>query len=92
MLKIFKIPDNSLEPFYKNGEKVLCRKVFITTSVKENDIVILSTISYGEIIKRVKFGNGIQYFLESTNFQRFDCKNLIAASIKDIKYKVLFKI
>lgn len=92
MFKIFKIKGDSLFPTYKNGERVFCRKVFITTALKENDAVVFSNTTYGEMIKLIRFGDGFSYYMHDTNPQSMDSKVFGAVSIKDIKYKVLFKI
>ena len=91
MLQIFKISGDSLYPFYKNGQRVVCRKVFKNTSINIDDTVVFEKESYGLMIKKVKKVIDNAYFVEGTNPYSIDSRNFGALSPKEIKYKVLFK-
>ena len=54
MLQLFKISGDSLYPYYKNGQRVVCRKVFKGTKIKVEDTVVFEKDSYGMKIKRVR--------------------------------------
>lgn len=91
MLKIFKISGDSLYPYYKNGERVGCQKIFKNTSININDTVVFEKEHYGLMIKKVKNVIDTAYFVEGTNPYSIDSRNFGALDFKEIKYKVLFK-
>jgi len=91
MLQIFKISGDSLYPFYKDGQRVICRKVFKDTKIKVYDTVVFEKDAYGMMIKRVRSIDDNTYFVEGTDPMSIDSRNFGALSLKEIKYKVLFK-
>jgi len=91
MLQVFKISGDSLYPFYKNGERVVCRKVFRKTTIKVDDTVVFEKDSYGMMIKKVKKVEDNAYFVEGTNPYSIDSRDFGSLGFKEIKYKVLFK-
>ena len=91
MLQLFKISGDSLYPFYKNGQRVVCRKVFKSTNIKVDDTVVFEKDAYGLMIKRVKSINDHTYFVEGTDPMSIDSRNFGSLEQKEIKYKVLFK-
>ncbi len=91
MLQIFKISGDSLFPFYKNGQRVLCRKIFSKTNININDTVVFEKESYGLMIKRVKKLEEDAYFVEGTSPDSIDSRNFGTLSQKELKYKVLFR-
>ncbi|MCF6243562.1 MAG: S24/S26 family peptidase [Sulfurovum sp.] len=91
MLQIFRISGDSLYPYYKNGQRVLGRKVFSKTNIKLNDTVVFEKDSYGLMIKQVKFIENNAYFVEGTSPSSIDSRNFGALTHKELKYKVLFK-
>ena len=91
MLQLFKISGDSLYPFYKNGERVVCRKVFRGTHINIDDTVIFEKDAYGMMIKRVKSIDDNTYFVEGTDPMSIDSRNFGSLERKEIKYKVLFK-
>jgi len=95
MLQIFKISGDSLYPFYKNGERVVCRKIFKNTKIKINDTVVFEKAGYiekyGTMIKRVKRIENDAYFVEGTSPYSTDSRDFGTVSQKELKYKVLFK-
>ena len=91
MLQIFKISGDSLYPFYKNGERVVCRKVFKSTKINVDDTVVFEKENYGAMIKKVKLVQDDAYFVEGTNPYSIDSRDFGTLSQKELKYKVLFK-
>ena len=91
MLQLFKISGDSLFPYYKNGERVVCRKVFSGTSIKVNDTVVFKKGNYGMMIKKVSTINENNYFVEGTDPLSIDSRNFGYLEKSEIKYKVLFK-
>lgn len=92
MLKIFKISGDSLYPFYKNGERVLCRKIFRNTHINVNDTLVFEKDHYGLMIKKVKDIRDKNYFVEGTTPLSIDSRNFGTLSHQEVKYRVLFKI
>jgi len=91
MLQVFKISGDSLYPFYKNGERVVCCKIFSKTHIHINDTVVFEKNNYGLMIKRVKSIVQNTYFVEGTNPYSIDSRNFGVLSKKELKYKVCFK-
>ena len=91
MLKAFKVTGNSLFPFYKDGERVLCVKKFKLTTIKLNNIVVFSKEAHGRMIKRVTKITDNKYFVEGTDPLSIDSRNFGAIDLDEIEYKVLFK-
>lgn len=92
MLRLFKITGDSLYPFYKNGQRVLCRKVYSCTNLKIKDTVIFEKENYGLMIKQVKTMTKNTYFVEGTDPMSIDSRNFGLLQKEEIKYKVLFRI
>ncbi len=91
MLQLFKISGDSLYPFFKNGERVICRKVFSNTKINVDDTVVFEKKSYGTMIKKVKSIENNGYFVEGTNPYSIDSRDFGTLTQKELKYKVLFK-
>lgn len=91
MFQLFKISGDSLYPYYKNGQRVVCSKVFKGTKIKVNDTVVFEKDAYGMMIKRVRSIDNNSYFVEGTDPMSIDSRNFGALKLKEIKYKVLFK-
>ncbi len=91
MLQLFKISGDSLYPFYKNGERVVCRKVFRSTDININDTVVFEKENYGMMIKQVTAIDKNAYFVEGTDPFSIDSRNFGTLEKEAIKYKVLFK-
>jgi len=92
MLQLFKISGDSLYPYYKNGQRVVCRKVFKGTKIKVDDTVVFEKDAYGMMIKQVRSIDDNTYFVEGTDPMSIDSRNFGSLERKEIKYKVLFKI
>ena len=91
MFQLFKISGDSLYPYYKNGQRVVCRKVFKGTKIKVDDTVVFEKDAYGMMIKRVRSIDNHTYFVEGTDPMSIDSRNFGALKLKEIMYKVLFK-
>lgn len=91
MLQLFKISGDSLYPYYKNGQRVVCRKVFKKTRIKVDDTVVFEKKTHGMMIKLVKSIDEDRYFVEGTDPMSIDSRNFGTLTRKEIKYKVLFK-
>ena len=91
MLQLFKISGDSLYPFYKNGERVVCRKVFRGTHINTDDTVVFEKDNYGMMIKKVTSIEKNAYFVEGTDPYSIDSRNFGSLEKEAIKYKVLFK-
>ena len=91
MLQLFKISGNSLYPLYKDGQRVVCRKVFQNTKIKVNDTIVFEKENYGIMIKQVTSVDKNNYFVEGTDPMSIDSRNFGSLKLDEIKYKVLFK-
>ncbi len=92
MFKLFEVSGDSLYPYYKDGEKVLCLKVFRKKSIKINDTVVFFKYNYGLMIKKILRIENQNYFVQGTNPFSVDSRNFGAIHYDEIKYKVLLKI
>ena len=91
MLKLFRIDGFSLYPLLKEGQIVLCRKIFFFDKIKINDFILFSHANYGMMIKRVKEINDKGYFLQGENAFSIDSRNFGELSRKELLYKVIYK-
>jgi len=92
MLNIFKISGDSLYPFYKNGQRVICRKVWKSSKIKVDDTIVFDKDHYGLMIKKVKSVEKIGYFVEGTDPFSVDSRNFGLLKHCEVNYKVLFKL
>lgn len=91
MLQLFRISGNSLYPSFKDGQRVLCRKVFQNTKIKVNDTVVFEKEDYGIMIKQVTSVEANNYYVKGTDPMSIDSRNFGSLELNEIKYKVLFK-
>lgn len=89
MLKLFKIQGNSLFPFYKDGQRVLCVKVFGFSKLNINDIVVFHKNNYGYMIKEIKSVDKDGFFVQGTDSLSIDSRNFGAIKKHEILYKVI---
>lgn len=54
MLKLFKVQGDSLYPFFKDGQRVLCVKIFRYLNLSIGDTVVFFKKDYGLMIKKSK--------------------------------------
>lgn len=90
MFKLFKIQGFSLFPLLKEGEVVLCMKLFSFSRIKLNDIVVFNNKNNGSMIKRVKMINSNGYFVQGENPDSIDSRNFGELEKKELLYKVVF--
>lgn len=89
MLRLFKISGDSLYPLLKNGQRVICRKVWKSTSIHEDDIVIFDKNPHGLMIKKIKRVQQKTYHVEGTDALSIDSRNFGLLQHDEIQYKVL---
>ncbi len=92
MLKIFKIQGNSLYPYLKDGQRVLCTNIFKLSKLKNDDIVIFSKTGYGVMIKQIKTINHDSCFVQGTDDFSIDSRDFGEIQLDEIQYKLLFKL
>lgn len=90
MLQLFKISGDSLYPFYKHGQRVICRKIFSKTDIHVDDTVVFEKETYGLMIKKVKSIENDTYFVEGTNPYSIDSRDFGVLLKQELKYKVMF--
>jgi signal peptidase I len=87
LIRIFKIDGNSLYPYLKDGQKIVCFKVFGFSKIAMGDFVVFSKKPYGLMIKRVeKIKNGL-FFVQGTDPMSIDSRNFGFIQRTDIQYK-----
>lgn len=91
MIQIFKITGDSLYPLYKNGQRVVCRKIWEQTKVHQGDVVVFDKADYGLMIKMVKEVSDNTYKVEGTTPHSIDSRNFGLLKHEELRYKVLFK-
>ncbi|MDC0932677.1 S26 family signal peptidase [Arcobacteraceae bacterium] len=89
MFKLFRVEGYSLFPLLKEGEVVLCSKLFSFSTIKVNDIVVFKKNNV-VMIKKVKEINSKGYFVQGENPDSIDSRNFGELQKKEILYKVLF--
>lgn len=90
MFKLFKIEGFSLYPILKEGEVVLCVKLFSFSKIKINDIVVFTQKDNGCMIKKVIKINQHGYFVQGENPDSIDSRNFGELQKKELLYKVIF--
>ncbi len=90
MFKLLKIEGDSMYPFLKDGDKILCIKPFFNF-LKENDIVIFNYEKEGLMIKRLTKINWQGYYVEGTTPYSIDSSIFGYLEKKDILYKMILK-
>lgn len=90
MFKLFKIKGFSLFPLFKEGEVVLCIKIFSFSKIKINDIIVFNNKDYGLMIKKVKEINENGYFVQGENPSSIDSRNFGELQRKELLYKIIF--
>lgn len=87
MIKFFKVEGNSLYPYLKDGERILCFKVFAFSKIKIDDIVVFSKPPHGLMIKQVKRIKDSHYFVQGTDPMSIDSRDFGMINRSEIKYK-----
>lgn len=90
MVRVFKIQGDSLYPFLKNGQRVLCIKTFSFFKLNINDFVIFEKKGYGIMVKQIISIEDQGFFVKGTDSHSIDSRDFGLLSKHEIKYKVLF--
>jgi len=90
LIKVLKVAGNSLYPHLKEGQIIICLKVYKFSSINIGDIVVFSKSPYGLMIKQVKRINKGQFFVQGTDPMSIDSRNFGAIARTDIQYKKIF--
>jgi phage repressor protein C with HTH and peptisase S24 domain len=89
MIKLFKIQGDSLYPFLKNGQRVLCVKIFNFLKLNINDFVVFEKQGYGLMVKQIISIESDGFFVKGTDSHSIDSRDFGLLSKNEIKYKVL---
>jgi signal peptidase I len=92
MIRIFKVEGNSLYPYLKDGQKIICLKVFEFSQIALGDFIVFSKKPYGLMIKRVERVNNGMFFVQGTDPMSIDSRNFGFIERTDIKYKKWIQI
>lgn len=87
MVKIFKVDGNSLYPHLKDGQRIICFKVFKFSKINVGDFVVFAKKPYGLMIKRVEHIKKGRFFVQGTDPMSIDSRNFGLIDHSDIKYK-----
>lgn len=90
MFKFFAVSGHSLYPILKDGQRVLCLKVFSFTQLKPKHIVVFEKEPHGLMIKEIKSINEHGYFVQGTNPDSIDSRDFGTIPKEAIQYKLLF--
>ena len=87
MIRIFKVEGHSLHPLLKEGERIVCFKVFRFTKINIGDLIVFLKAPHGLMIKQVKSIKEGKYFVQGTDPMSIDSRNFGAINFSDIRYK-----
>lgn len=87
MIKLFRIEGSSLHPILKEGEVILCVKIFSFSNIKINDIVVFAHKKEGLMIKRVTNISAKGYYVQGENPYSIDSRNFGALEKNQLLYK-----
>lgn len=88
MFKVFKLEGDSLFPLLKEGEVLLCLKIFSFSKIKLNDFVLFKDKTRGFMVKKVTSISENGYFVKGENAFSYDSRNFGELKKSDILYKV----
>ncbi|HIC78920.1 MAG TPA: hypothetical protein EYP02_07015 [Sulfurovum sp.] len=92
MFKLLKISGNSLYPFFKDGQRVLCRKLYANSTLRVNDTVVIHKKPYGLIAKKITIINLNKFYLRGNSPDSIDSRDFGYIDKEDLKYKILCKL
>jgi hypothetical protein len=92
MIKLFRIEGFSLFPLLKEGEVVLCTRVFFFSKIKLNDFILFNHKTEGLMIKKVTNINNGKYFLKGETPFSIDSRNFGELNKNELLFKVIFKL
>jgi len=89
LIKFFKIDGNSLYPYLKDGERVVCLKLFSFNKIRVNDIIVFNKKPYGLMIKRVTKIKDQSYYVVGTDPSSIDSRDFGYIDLTNIKYRLI---
>ncbi len=89
MFKLFEIAGDSLFPLFKDGQRVLCKKVTASTPLTLHDTVVFYKEPYGMMMKRVEKIEKEGYYVKGTTPFSKDSRDFGILSHDEIAYKVI---
>jgi signal peptidase I len=87
LIRLFKVEGHSLYPYFKQGERMLCIKIFKFSRIKVGDFVIFSKQPHGLMIKRVERIQQEKFFVQGTDPMSIDSRDFGLIDRSDIHYK-----
>lgn len=91
MFKLFKVEGSSLYPLLKEGEVLLCLKLFSFNKIKVNDFVLFKDKLRGLMVKKVTSIKKDSYFVKGEDAFSYDSRNFGTLKKSDLLYKVFYK-
>ena len=92
MIKLFKIEGDSLYPFLKDGQRVLCIKAFNFLKLNLNDFIVFEKQGYGLMIKQIVSIEDKGFFVKGTDSHSIDSRDFGLLLEDEIEYKVIMKL
>ena len=90
MFKLFKVEGFSLYPLIKEGEVLLCIKLFCFNKIKKNDFVLFRHKLKGLMVKKVSSIKDNKYFLKGENSFSYDSRDFGKLKKEELLYKVIY--
>jgi len=87
LIRIFKVEGNSLYPYLKDGQRVVCLKVFRFSKIAIGNFVVFSKKPHGLMIKRVEKIKKGMFFVQGTDPMSIDSRDFGLIERTDIIYK-----
>jgi phage repressor protein C with HTH and peptisase S24 domain len=87
VIKLLNVEGHSLYPYIKDGQTIICIKVFKFSRIRIGDLVVFSKKPYGLMIKRVERVDKGRFFVQGTDPMSIDSRNFGLIERADIHYK-----
>jgi phage repressor protein C with HTH and peptisase S24 domain len=87
LIKLLKVDGNSLYPYLKDGQRIVCIKVFKFSRIRCGDLIVFAKKPYGLMIKRVERVDNGRFFVQGTDPMSIDSRNFGLIERADIHYK-----
>lgn len=92
MLRLFRIDGVSLYPHFREGEVVICRKLYAFNKIKVNNFVLFKHEDEGMMIKRVSHINEKGFYVKGENPFSRDSRDFGELQKEQLLYKVFMKL
>lgn len=92
MLRLFKVKGDSLDPYFKDKETLLCRKLFSFNRIAVNDFVVFKHDKEGMMIKRVDEIKEKGFYVKGETPFSLDSRNFGLLTKDQLLFKVMFKL